>query len=178
MNFGRFLFLTLNTSMKSYLQIMIFKILHIYIILLGNLVFKYKLKNCMYSTLKISVYWFHIPTFGIYICSGLSFTIWISFLNTTVWVFSHSCSIWEKNIFLTTRIFNCFDSILLDSLNGSISENAFFLTVCEDTFYCTIREAINKKIVRYKVWKYLTYIISLVPSPKCFSIYMFWNLNT
>lgn len=97
----------------------------------------------------------------------------MSFSNPAVREFSNACSIREKNIFLAICKFYSFDATLFNTLYGSIREDAFFFTIRENAFNSSIRETKGKISL-----KSITYIISLVLSGKCFSIWLFENLKT
>lgn len=66
--------------------------------------------------------------------------IGICFLDAAVWIFSDTCSIREKNVLLTTCIFNSLNTILLNPLNGAVCKYAFFFTIRKDTFDRTVWE--------------------------------------
>lgn len=59
-------------------------------------------------------------------------------------------AIWEQNVFLPVRKFNCLDPVFLYPLDRSIWEDAFFLTICIDTFDRSIRESIIDILIRFQ----------------------------
>ena len=125
----------------------------IWLIWIQNSIHHYsQIHSKLNQTTIISVYLLHVSTFIVGSSCSFGLSIRIGLLYTTVWIFSNSCSIREKNVLLSASIFNCFHTILLNPLNRSISEDAFLFTVCENTFYCAIRESVKVKSFNYIKW--------------------------
>lgn len=77
-----------------------------------------------------------------------SCAICVRCLDATVGVLSDTRTIWIKYVFLSTGILNCFDSVLLNSLNGAICKDGLLLSISkyalnraiwEYYLFCTVR---------------------------------------
>lgn len=94
---------------------------------------------------------------------GFCGSVGIRFLDPAVWVLSYPGAIRKEDILLSASVLNGLDPILLNPLNGSISEDGLFLAVCKDALDRAVREATQIKKLK-KSSEYYTYMISLVPS--------------
>ena len=106
-------------------------------------------------------------------CEDFRSSIRVCLPNFTIWEFSNSYPVRVENIFLSISEFDGLDSTLFYLLNRPIREDAFFVSILKYALNCAVREAIVY-VKRFLI----TYIISLVLSGKCFSIWLFENLNT
>jgi len=107
---------------------------------------------------------------------ALSPSVWVRFLDPAVGKLPDPRAVREQDVLLTVGELYGLYSVLLNALDRPVRKNALLLAVRKYALDSPVRKP---KIMSQKCMELIiTYTISLVPSGKCFSIWLFENLNT
>lgn len=91
----------------------------------------------------------------------------VGLADFSIWELSNADAIWIENVLLTVSELDCLYAAFFNLLDGSIGEDTLLLSVLKNALDRSVRESTWDS----DKFETFTYMISLVLSGKCFSIW-------